>query len=134
LSGNAAGQSSSAGMQPYTIDYAVSPEQVHFSRNGDVRHAILDFLLSAYADNGSITFHLELQTTVNLTPADYRQAMLSGLRLHREIDIPVNSSSLRLGVEDENGARVGTMELPLPVKAPADQVGREAHKMPLEPN
>jgi hypothetical protein len=69
-----------------------------------------------------------------LLPEAYKEAILSGLWLHREVEIPLVSTSLRMGVEDETGQRVGTMELPLPLEVPADHAAREDHKIPLEPN
>jgi len=126
--------SSGREVQRYAVDYAVSSDQVYFSTSGDIRHAVLDFLISAYTDDGTVTFQLALQSTVDLTPPGYKQAILSGLRLHRDVEIPVLSSSLRLGVQDETGQRVGTMELPLPLTLPADQAATEGHKIPLEPN
>jgi len=131
---NGASPSPGREVQRYAVDYAVSPDQIYFSRSGDVRHAVLDFLISAYTDNGAVTFQLALQSTLDLKPAVYKEAILSGLRLHREVEIPLVSTSLRMGVEDETGQRVGTMELPLPLEVPVDQATREGHKIPLEPN
>ena len=49
-----------------------------------------------------------------------RDVVLGGVRLHQEIDVPVNSTTMRLGVEDIANSHVGTLEIPLPLKAPPD--------------
>jgi len=40
--------------------------------------------------------------------------------VHQEIDVPVKSVALRLGVEDVADSHIGTLEIPLPVKALPD--------------
>ena len=44
-----------------------------------------------------------------------------GFRLHQEFDVPINATSLRLGVEDELNRKLGTMEISLPVPPAPDE-------------
>jgi hypothetical protein len=120
-------------VQRYSIDYAVSAAQVHFTMNGEMHHAVLDFLLAAFNEHGASLARVTLQSNVDLKPEGYRDATLAGLRLHQEIEIPVAASALRLGVEDELNPRVGTLELPLPL-APSDEPREQARKPAFEPD
>jgi hypothetical protein len=61
--------------------------------------------------------------------------MVGGFRIHQEFDVPVNATSLRLGVEDELNRRLGTLEISLPVPQPPEQAGLRAKTLPdIEPN
>jgi len=135
--GTNSGDTSSAkksAMQHYSVDYAVSAPQVNFGTSGDRRRAVLDFLISASDEHGTVLAQTGSQTTVDLGPASYRDAMLGGLRMHQEVDVPITASALRLGVVDEQSHRIGTLDVPLPVKAPPDEASVEARKVPIEPN
>jgi hypothetical protein len=61
---------------------------------------------------------------------------VGGLRLHQEIDIPVESIAMRLGVEDTANSHLGTLEIPLPVKPPPEAPTAAAQKSlpPIEPD
>src|ERR1039457_7204427 len=51
-------------------------------------------------------------------------------RIHQEVDVPVNAVSLRLGVMDELARHLGTVELPLPLKTPADESDDRGRRLP----
>jgi hypothetical protein len=54
--------------------------------------------------------------------------------MHQPAEIPVTATALRVGVQDELGRRLGTLELSLPVKAPADDpTARTRSLPPVEP-
>ncbi len=75
-----------------------------------------------------------VQNALELGPASYRDALVGGLRIHQEVDVPVSASVLRLGVMDESSKRLGTLEVPLPVKEPPEEAQAQAKKVPIEPN
>lgn len=135
------GQSATAGekkpveVQKYAIDYAVAGPQLGFTMNGEVRQMVLDFMASAFSDDGSNMARTAVQTTSNLKPEVYRDVLVGGLRMHQEVDVPVSASSLRLGVMDEIARYLGTLDVPLPIKAPAAEMASSTRKLPpIEPD
>lgn len=110
-------------------------QQVALTPNGNMRRAILDFMVTAFDDDGSILTHVGFKTTNDLKPAGYRDLLIGGLRLHQDVDVPANAVSLRLGVFDEQSRHLGTLELPLPLKAPPDETAAQGRKLPpIEPD
>jgi hypothetical protein len=121
-------------VQRYSIDYASPASQVRFSRSGEIHHAVLDFAISAFDDNGGVLARSALQTISDMKPATYADAAVGGLRMHQQADVPLGATSLRLGVQDELGRHLGTVELPLPLKGPPDEPTTRARSFPpVEP-
>jgi hypothetical protein len=55
--------------------------------------------------------------------------------VHQEIDVPVKSITMRLGVEDAANSHLGTLEIPLPVKAPPETAAARRNSLPpIEPD
>lgn len=122
-------------VQHYSIDYAIAGPQLGFTLNGELRHAVLDFIVSAFRDDGSNVARTAVQTTSDLKPSVYQDVIVGGLRMHQEVDVPVNAVSLRLGVMDELARHLGTVELPLPLKTPADESDDRGRRLPpVEPD
>ncbi|MGO9339462.1 MAG: VWA domain-containing protein [Terracidiphilus sp.] len=122
-------------VQHYAINYAIAGPQLALIPNGTMRRAILDFMVTAFDDDGSIISHIAFRSTNDLKPAGYRDMLIGGLRLHQDMDVPTNAVSMRLGVFDEQSHHLGTLELPLPLKAPPDDAAAQARKMPpVEPD
>lgn len=91
-------------------------------------------MASAFSDDGLRIARTAAQTTTDLKPAAYQDAMVGGLRMHQEVDVPIKAAMLRLGVMDEITGHMGTLDIPLPVKAPAEERA-SSHKLPqIEPD
>lgn len=132
---SASGAEKKTEMQHYSIDYAIAGPQLGFTANGELRHAVLDFMVSAFSEDGVNVVRTALQTTSDLKPAVYQDVLVGGLRMHQEVDVPVNASSLRVGVMDELSRHLGTLELLLPLKAPEDESAAAGRKLPrIEPD
>jgi hypothetical protein len=122
-------------VQHYAIDYAVAGPQLGLTPNGTMQRATLDFMASAFNDDGSIATRTAFKTTSDLKPAAYQDMIIGGLRMHQEVDVPANAVSLRLGVLDELSRHFGSLELPLPLKAPPDEAAARARALPpIEPD
>jgi len=121
-------------MQHYAIDYAIAGPQLALAPNGEMRRAILDLMISAFTDDGSNVTRAAFKTTSDLKPAAYRDMIIGGLRMHQEVDVPVNAVSMRLGVLDELSRHLGTLELPLPLKAPPMIPLPTPQVAPIEPD
>lgn len=122
-------------VQHYAVDYAIAGPQLHFVDQGNVHHGVLAFMASAFDDDGKSLSRVASRTTSDLKPSAYKDVMVGGFRIHQEFDVPVNATSLRLGVEDELNRRLGTLEISLPVPQPPEQAGLRAKTLPdIEPN
>ena len=135
---NAAVQNRKGGtveLQHYAIDYAIPVQQLRFSLHGNSRRAVVNFMVSAFADEGNVVASSGVQITRALNPTGYQEVMVGGFRMHQEIDVPMRAVSLRLGVQDESTTHVGTLDLPLPLKAPPDGPAiRAKTQPPIEPD
>ena len=49
--------------------------------------------------------------------------------MHQEVDVPINAAMLRLDVMDEVTGHLGTLNLPLAAKVPAEE-SASSHKLP----
>jgi VWFA-related protein len=123
-------------MQHYGIDYAVDAAGLRFGATASgTYHAVLSFMITAFSDDDRMVASLVSTATSDLKPANYKDVMTGGFRLHQELDVPVDAVSLRLGVEDASSSHVGTLEIPLPVPVPPDTPQVATRTMPpIEPD
>ena len=123
-------------MQRYSIDYAVIPTDIRFTPTSQgTYHDVLNFMVTAFDDDGNMVASEVSQMTADLKPETVRDVMLGGLRVHQEIDVPVKSITMRLGVEDAANSHLGTLEIPLPVKAPPETAAARRNSLPpIEPD
>jgi VWFA-related protein len=123
-------------MQHYGIDYAVDPAHLLFTPNAaGLYHGVMDFMVTAFNDDGRLVASLASTAASDLKPANYKDVMMGGFRLHQELDVPVDAASLRLGVEDGTSNRIGTLEIPLPVPVPPEMPRAEVRTLPeIEPD
>jgi VWFA-related protein len=122
-------------MQHYGVDYAVDPKDLRFTPTNDGQHGELNFMVTAFDDDGRLLTRLVSSASSDFKPATFKDVMLGGFRLHQEFDVPVKAVALRLGVEDLLSSHIGTLELSLPVKAPPDMPQVTARALPdIEPD
>ena len=115
------GETEPVAMQLYSIDYAVTPADLRFNPMPDgTYHDVINFMATAFDGEGALVASQISQVAADLKPETFRDIQLGGVRVHQEIDVPVKSVALRLGVEDVADSHIGTLEIPLPVKAPPD--------------
>ena len=130
-----AGQQKKVQQQQYAINYAIAGPQLALTPNGNMQRAVLDFIVTAFNDEGAIISHSAFRSTNDLKPPAYRDMLIGGFRMHQDVDVPANAVSLRLGVFDEHSRHLGTLELPLPLKAPPDDAAAQTRKLPpIEPD
>lgn len=123
-------------MQRYSVEYAVTPTDLRFNQSAEGTYqGVFNFMITTFDENGKLGVSQISQAVPDLKTAAMRDVMLGGVRLHQEIDVPVNSTTMRLGVEDMANSHVGTIEIPLPVKAPPDAAVATRRSMPaIEPD
>jgi VWFA-related protein len=125
------GEASPVQMQLYSIDYAVTPADLRFNPMPDgTYHDVINFMATAFDEEGALVASQISQVSADLKPETLRDIQLGGLRVHQEIDVPIKSVALRLGVEDVADSHIGTLEIPLPVKAPPDAQAVARRAMP----
>jgi VWFA-related protein len=123
-------------MQHYRIDYAVDSSDLRYLPiDKGLHHGVLNFMVTAFDDDGKLLTGVGSTAISNLKPAGYRDVILGGFRARQEIDVPLQATSLRLGVEDQLSSHLGTVELPLPLPAPPDVPRIVKHSLPeVEPD
>jgi hypothetical protein len=123
-------------MQRYAVEYAVTPADLRFTQSAEGTYqGVFNFMITTFDENGKLGASQISQAVPDLKTAAMQDVMLGGVRLHQEIDVPVNSTTMRLGVEDMANSHVGTIEIPLPVKPPPDAPVATHRSMPaIEPD
>jgi VWFA-related protein len=122
-------------MQRYSVDYAIAASELRF-RAKDKGHAA-DLILMAvvYGEKGAVLSQIAFESATTLNSAAYKDAQIGGLRMHQEFEVPASGISLRLGIVDVLSGHLGTLELPLPLTAPPEEVRlAKRHLPPVEPN
>jgi hypothetical protein len=123
-------------VQRYVVDYAVTPNQLRFDATPQgTRHGVSNFMITSFDEDGTLRNSILSRATSELKPEDYQEMQVGGLRLRQQVDVPVQAASMRLGVQDALTGHMGTVEIPLPVKAPPGVEPSLAHTMPeIEPD
>ncbi len=122
-------------VQRYSIDHAVASSGLRYAQGTDgVYHDMLNFMVTAFDDDGKLLASQVAQTSSDLKPEALKEVMAGGLRMHQEIEVPVKCVSMRIGVEDVSNGHIGTLEIPLPVPAPPEVHEAGRRLPPVEPD
>ena len=128
-------QDGSAEMQRYGIDHAVTFSDLRFNPTPEGKfHGVVNFMVTAFDAEGKQIASQLSQTIADLKPETMKDMQAGGVRLHQEIDVPVNGVAMRLGVEDVSNSHLGTMEIALPVPAPPEAQRELRTLPPVEPD
>jgi hypothetical protein len=104
-------------MQKYELEYALLRKQVTYLITPDgLRHAALEFLYSAYDRDSNLLISGTWNGDPTISPQDLEQARTGMFRAMQTVEIPANTSWLRIGVRDAVDARIGSLEIPLPLR------------------
>jgi len=82
-----------------------------------VRHGRLELLFAAYDVEGNLLCRAKSTASDTYPPEQAAQARSGMYRARQMLDIPANTAWLRVGVRDPVAARVGSLEIPLPLRA-----------------
>jgi len=104
-------------MQKYELDYSLLRKQISYLIGSDgLRHGTLDFLYAAYDVENNLLYRATSSVSQTILPDQAEQAH-SGIYLARQsLDIPANTSWLRIGVRDGVDGRTGSLEVALPLR------------------
>jgi VWFA-related protein len=104
-------------MQKYELEFALLRKQVTYLITPDgLRHAALEFLYSAYDGDSSLLLSGTWNGDPTISPQALGQARAGMYRARLTVAIPVNTSWLRIGVRDAADSRIGSLEIPLPLR------------------
>jgi VWFA-related protein len=99
----------------YAISFSVDAHKIRLTRSQDgMRHGKVEFVAVVYAMDGEEVNSLINTASFDLSAAQYRKLIASGLPGKMEIAIPVKGNYfIRLGVHDVTGDQVGALEIPV---------------------
>jgi hypothetical protein len=102
-------------IQNYAVDYRVLDPQFKAQAARTGKPPVLEFAIAAFDRDGKV-----LNGVVNdamLESSTDSGKNKSGLyRVHQTLMVPTNAVSIRVGVRDRTSERMGTLEVPLPLK------------------
>ena len=122
--------------QRYVVDYAINPSQLRFDVTLDnVRHGVTNLMVTSFNDDGTLRSSIISRAVSDLKPESFQEVRSGGLRFRQQLEVPVQASFMRLGVQDGLTGRMGTLEIPLPVKALPGLEQSLSQRMPeIEPD
>jgi len=99
----------------YTVFFTADAHKIRLTRTSQGRrHGAVEFVAVVYTSNGEEVNSLINTARFDITTAQYRELLTSGLTQKMEIAIPVKGNYfLRLGVHDTTGDQVGALEIPV---------------------
>lgn len=101
----------------YIADVVVDAHTITFGEAKNGAHALApEFALIAYDANGKRVNTMDRNLKADLTAAQYAQIEAGGVPVRMAIDVPSAPTYLVLAVHDLVGARVGSLEVPLPLE------------------
>jgi VWFA-related protein len=102
----------------YLVDLTVDPQTLTFTNgSGGVHQAQLEFLLTAYDNDGKRLNYVDRSYAINIKPEEFAGRMKTGVRGRLALDLPVGNLSLRVVVEDLVAGKAGSLEIPVVVSA-----------------
>ncbi len=129
-------------IQTYTVDYRVLDPQFKVQAERSGKQPTLEFTVAAFDDDGKVLNGIvndgvpEESTEPSESKAESNKSgwNKSGLnrsgifRIRQTLVVPLNAKSIRVGVRDRMNDRMGTLEVPLPLKPePVTQASNPAH-------
>ncbi len=123
-------------VQHYLIDYTLDSSSLRFmpEQNGTY-HNSLALMFTSFADESRMLTALSTVARSDLQPDVYKRIMNGTIGFQQELDIPVDATSIRLGVQDQMSTHLGTVDVPLPVPPDPNTPRIAKNKLPeIEPD
>jgi VWFA-related protein len=123
-------------VQHYVIDYTLDGSALHFfaQQDGSFDNS-LALMITSFGAEGRMLTGMSTVAKSNL-PADvYKRVSAGDVGFLEEVDIPVDATSMRLGVQDQMSNHLGTVDVPLPVPPDPNAPRTAKNKLPeIEPD
>jgi len=123
-------------VQHLSIDYTLQGSQLQFLPQPNAAYRnVLILMVASFNREGAMLTGTSYLGVSNLEPSVYKNVIGGDFELHQEADVPVEATSLRLGIQDQMSGRIGTVEIALPVPPLANATRRIKHSLPeIEPD
>jgi len=116
-------------VQHYVIDYTLDGSELRFvPQQNSGFHNSLALMISSFGQEGRMLTGWSSLANSNLAPEVYKKVITGDVGFQEEVDIPVEAISMRLGVQDQMGNHLGTVDVPLPVP-PDPTIPRKAKNL-----
>lgn len=123
-------------VQHYSVDYTFKTQDLSFtsSANTTFRNSLI-LMVGSYNNEGRMISASSALAVTELKKPDYQKIADDEVTIHQEIDVPTNALWLRLGIQDQNSNKLGTVEFMMPIPLPPGQPRRATKKLPdIEPD
>ena len=123
-------------IQHYVIDYTLNGSDVHFvptPRGGFL--SSLGLMIMSYGTEGRVLAGMSTNARSDLSGEVYKKIVKGEIGFQEEVDVPVEATSMRLGVQDQFASHLGTVDVPLPVPVDPDAPKVAKNRLPeIEPD
>jgi len=103
-------------VQHYVIAYTMNGSDLRFvpQQNGGF-HNSLALMVTSFGTDGRMLAGLSTLARSDLQSEVYRRIVAGEVGFQEEVDVPIEATSMRLGVQDQMSNHLGTLDVPLPV-------------------
>jgi len=103
-------------VQHYVVDYTLDGSELRFipQQNGS-QHSSLALVMTSFNTDGRMLTGLSTRAQSDLPSEVYKKIVDGEVGFQQEVDVPVEATSMRLGVQDQMSNHLGTVDVPLPV-------------------
>lgn len=122
--------------QHYVIDYTIDGSELRFVplENSNYRNT-LTLMATSFNREGRMLTGVSMMGTRELPAAEFARVAEGRFGVQSEFDVPLEATSIRLGLQDQMSNRLGTVEIPLPVPPdPEMQRAMRSSLPPIEPD
>jgi VWFA-related protein len=122
--------------QHYVVDYTLDGSALRFipQQNGS-QHNSLALMITSFNSDGCMLAGLSTRAQSDLQPEVYKKIINGEVGFQQEVDIPVEATSMRLGLQDQMSNHLGTVDVPLPVPPDPNAPRIAKNKLPeIEPD
>ncbi len=104
--------------QHYIIDYTLEGSELRFipQQNSTFRNS-LTLMVASFGRDGRMLSGTSSIGINDLQPAAYEKVVAGEFGVQQEVDVPVDATSLRIGIQDQMSNHIGTVDVDLPVPA-----------------
>ena len=123
-------------VQHYVVDYTLDGSELRFipQQNGS-QHSSLALMITSFNSDGRMLTGLSTRAQSDLQSEAYTKVINGEVGFQQEVDIPIEATSMRLGVQDQMSNHLGTVDVPLPVPPDPNAPKIARNKLPeMEPD
>jgi VWFA-related protein len=122
--------------QHYVIDYTLDGSALRFFAQQDGSfYNSLALMITSFGNEGRMLTGMSTVAKSNLPLEVYKRIVNGEIGFQEEVDIPVDATSMRLGVQDQMSNHLGTLDVPLPVPPDPTAPRIAKNKLPeIEPD